>query len=163
MMCIRPFSKAEKQDRTHLLFCRFKGAYTELNVLLYFSSNVKVQQSQREQMCREAQNEVGKSGRPFKVYSRRPKEQKKDKGIFGSLKDMTVAEIKEDWHTYQQSFIQKDSASAPISKTNDEGQEIKTWGLTSLTVERLLVGSYSFGRKINFQLQSFRSICKVAQ
>lgn len=126
LLVIWKVSKAEKQDRTHLLFCRFKGAYTELNVLLYFSSNVKVQQSQREQMCREAQNEVGKSGRPFKVYSRRPKEQKKDKGIFGSLKDMTVAEIKEDWHTYQQSFIQKDSASAPISKTNDEGQEIKT-------------------------------------
>ena len=44
--------RAEKQDRTITsYFMDFKRTYEELNILLPFSPNVKVQQAQREQMA----------------------------------------------------------------------------------------------------------------
>lgn len=43
---------------------------------------------------KKAQNQAERIGKPFKVYSRRPKGQEKGKGIFGSLK-VVIAECKE--------------------------------------------------------------------
>ena len=50
-MC-KAFYSAEKQDKTLMsYFMVFKRVFEELNILLPFSSNVKVQQAQREQMA----------------------------------------------------------------------------------------------------------------
>ncbi|KDP46784.1 hypothetical protein JCGZ_06572 [Jatropha curcas] len=48
----KAFSRLEKGDKTLIAyFMEFEQVYEELNVLLPFSTNVKVQQSQREQMA----------------------------------------------------------------------------------------------------------------
>lgn len=44
---------------------------------------------------KKAQNQAERIGKPFKVYSRRPKGQAKGKGIFGSLIVIIVVESKE--------------------------------------------------------------------
>ncbi len=47
----KAFYRAEKQDRSlTTYFMDFKRIYEELNVLMPFNPNVKVQQAQREQM-----------------------------------------------------------------------------------------------------------------
>ena len=48
----KAFYRAEKQNKTLTsYFMDFKRTYEELNVLLPFSPNIKVQQAQREQMA----------------------------------------------------------------------------------------------------------------